>query len=686
MTNIYQTGTFINEQDLWIKLNPLILNAGWSIQSSITDGYDRVYFSTGEDGYAINYIRMVARLQDEVREDFGSKQRLNTDGYSGFVNFLAYQYFPPSGVPTDGYGLIGQFGPTMYFSDNADIRRIDLITAGPTSQTVTDLIGNASSWPASDGPDFDSNCGKSAFDGHKFIYFTSTSGNLYRYNVSTGFTSASLAAPINKFAFSGMTYIATRDRYYLVAPTTVGTPGFQVVLFEFNFNDQLLNTRFIQNPPWNNESRIPLTVGYDKYLYIFRGSNTTPAFARYDVTADTWLSLTTTNVPTLFSGTQMILTTRQQTGRSKHRLYLIPGNGSSALRYLNVEDNGDILDASWTSVSSTPFAQANNNTSLFEWDGYDRILYNPAENGSTGKELYRYSIGLDTWTLVNSNFFPNAINDVADMHLHSAYQSRVKADYYKLNQRYWFFGDKDRFIVVTKDFNGFYTYCYAGAIESYYSNVTKATTTTSISAGLNVVIPVTNTTLFSIGEKIQIQGSSTDIFTNTGLDAKVRKFIKTEHITIEAITPGVSITAFVLNNTYSSGARLAQDIQNTVVTVEGTRWAQALNKPNTSNSYASGDTPEQYYVLQPAISTTYSNLTDLNKRTNQFTLWPYVLASENVTNFSGKEVRGQLKGVFSAGTGTGTSEDIIEINGSQYIIFSIARQEDTRFYVFGPIV
>jgi hypothetical protein len=689
MTAKYQAGTFTHEVDLWKKITDLMLSAGWTVQATIADGYDKVFTSTGEDGYAINYLRVAARKQDEYRENFGYSQRLDSDGYSGFVNFFAYQFFPTTGTSSaDGYSEIGRMGPILYVIDQdsvGDIRRINLITSTAASPRVTDHSANIGFWPDRDAMDQAFNSGGARFDGSKFIYFQHDLGQLRRYNVSTG-TTTFIQQPINRFIANGFTQLKSTDRYYLLGLTNNGTAGFQSILFEFNFNDVLTSSKFIADPPWASSSHAPRIVGYDRYFYAVRGASSTN-FARYDILTNTWTSLTSTNLPNVYSGASMVFVTRQQTGLSKHRIYLLTGNSTNSLRYINVEDDGSILDASWTIATGAPFSSLSGSQPGFEWDGYDGIFYNPGEGGSTLNEFYRYNISTGTWTLVDSNFMPQDINDVCTLQLHNGLQSRVRAENNKPGQKYWLFVDKDRIITITKDASGFYTYCYAGAIESYYDITTKAITTSSVSAGAGVVIPVNNTSRFTIGEKVQIQGvAPTDFFTHVGLDNRTRKFIRTEHFTISAINAGVSITATSLNGNYSAGSRIASDIQNTILTVEGTRWAQALNKPNTTNSFASGDQAEQMYLVQPAVSTTQTALTDLNDRTGQFILWPFVVSSENLTNYSGKEVRGQLKGVFVAGSGTGASEDVIEINGQQYIMFSIARQEDTRFFVFGPVV
>lgn len=688
MTAKYQAGTFVHEIDLWQKLDSLILSAGWSTQATISADHDKVYYSTGEDGYAINYVRMAAKQQDSYRENRGFSQRLDADGYSGFINFFAYQHFPSSGTqPSDGYGEIGKFGPLMYVIDQdtvGDIRRVNLITSTAIAR-VTDHASNINLWPDRNSLDQTANSGSSLFDGQKFIYFQHNSGQFRKYNVSTG-TLTYLGQPIDRFIATGITHLRDTDKSYILGLSNSATSGFHSILYENTFNDTIAG-KFVASPPWNSSSQAPQMVGYDRYFYVVRGSNET-AFARYDVLTNTWTTLTSSNLATVYYSDKMVFVTRQETGLAKHRIYLLTGANTSSHRYINVEDDGSILDASWTTATSSPFANAGNgNQPGFDWDGYDRIFYSPGASGSTTKEFYRYNISTNTWTLIDTNFFPQNLDDVTSFHTHYGLQSRVRAENSKPNQKYWAFIDKDRIVVITKDASGYYTYCYAGAPESFYDTSVKALSTSNVTSGASVVIAVNDTTKFTIGEKVQIQGvSPTDFFTHTGLDSRTRQFIRTEHFTVDAINPGVSITANNLNGDYASGSRIGADIQNTLLTVEGTRWVQALNKPATANDFASGDNSEQIYLVQPAISTAISAASDLNDRTSQFMLWPFIVSSENLTNYSGKEVRGQLKGVYVAGTGVGTSEDIIEINGLQYVIFNIARQEDTRFFVFGPIV
>lgn len=694
MTDIYANGTFSHEIDLFAKVETALLDAGWSAHATLIDGYDKVFYSTGEDGYAINYLRVAAQQGDDYHENTGFRQRRDADGYTGFLNFFTYQYFPSWGTSTlDGYGEAGIYGPVMYHackdSGNTvvgEVLKYNLATSTALDPRVVESKNPIGIWPTSDDAGTGSTAGSAKFDGTKNLYISGYTASLGTGTTSSFDVSRSITTDIHvisgspSYNMKGCTYIEELDAIAFLNLTNITSSVQNGYLQLYDYNDQLIEVRNITPPPWATSSLANESVGYGRYFYAMRGSSTA-TIARYDVLTDTWLTITLTGGTNLSGGGNMTFVTREQTGLPNHRLYYF---NSTTHLYVNIEDNGSIIDSSWTSAAAIPFNSSTKQPG-YEWDGYNNIFYSAGAGGSTKKELYKYSLSGNAFSIVSSNFKSGIIPDVTtEMHLHYGKQSRVRAQFSKL-QKYWAFANKDRLSIVTKDGSGFYTYCYAGAVDSYSDATVKATTTSSVTSGISVVVPVTNTNRFLIGEKVQIQTADpANSFSVTGLDERVRKFINTENTTITDIDPGVSITLATLNGNYNAGAIIATDIQNTMLSVEGLRCVQALNKPNISNSFASGDPVEQTYFCEPAINT--SVLDETNSRTDAVALWPFVVFGDSESSYSGRDFRGQLKGVFATNSGAGVSEDIVEINGQQYIIFEMSRNEDTYLHVFGPII
>lgn len=691
MTDTYTSGTFLHEIDLFTKVETALLNAGWSAHATLIDGYDKVFYSAGEDGYAINYLRVAAQQGDDYHENIGFRQRRDDDGYTGFLNFFTYQYFPSWGTSAaDGYGEAGTFGPIMYLArDTAigNVSRVNMATSTSIDSRIVQLKESIGYWQNTD-----SFVGTSKFEGQRLLYVSGlhsevVAGTIKQFDMTTCTLGDSLVRPPGTNALTLLSGITTlpgdSDHYYmLVLRGDTSYAHLRAFVYKFNYNDEVVSARYTSTPPFATYSYGGKSVGYKNFFYVIQG-NGTDGFFRYDILTDTWLNLSVTNGVTAIAGIGLTFVTRQQTGLPTHRAYLIAG---AVHRYINIEDDGSVIDAAWTSIAA-PTVSSGVTHPGYEWDGYNGIYTQPIATVGQ-QDFYRYNINSNTWTTIAATFFPYDVtsNAYITLSMHYGKQSRVRA-LSGLGQKYWIFANKDRLITITKDAGGFYSYCYAGTIDTYSDTATKATTTSGVTAGSAVVIPVSDTTVFTIGETVQIQGvAPTDYFTVTGLDNRTRQFIRTEHIEVSAINPGVSITATILNGNYSSGSLLATDIQNTMISVEGTRYAQGLNKPNISNLFASGDPVEQTYNCEPAVGENSLNSMDLSPRTNDFRAWPFVVYGDGTTTYSGKDIRGQLSGVLSIGEGSGISEDIIELNGQQYIIFRIARKSEAPIHVFGPIV
>ena len=97
-----------------------LLKQGWVIRSTIVSNRDYVFYSTGSDGYQDIYIRVAAGQYDYRTEGDVQFPDPNGDGYTGYVNFFAYQFFPSGGSANSGSNEIGRTGPALYMIQGED--------------------------------------------------------------------------------------------------------------------------------------------------------------------------------------------------------------------------------------------------------------------------------------------------------------------------------------------------------------------------------------------------------------------------------------------------------------------------------------------------------------------------------------------------------------------------------------
>ena len=116
----FETGTATSTFDLMNKLTTFMAGlSGWTLWSNVGP-YDKVYRSTGSDGYNAIYIRQ--RIGPVEMFLKGSDQWDYGNGDTGFLNFQSYVSFPQDGDAYAGASEIGQFGPRFLFYSGGDAR------------------------------------------------------------------------------------------------------------------------------------------------------------------------------------------------------------------------------------------------------------------------------------------------------------------------------------------------------------------------------------------------------------------------------------------------------------------------------------------------------------------------------------------------------------------------------------
>jgi len=724
----FETGSAANEFELQEKLNSFVLSiSGWSKVSQSGD-FDSVYFSQGEDGYKDIYIRSAG---GQVEPPYSGSQRDLGDGYTGYLNFFTYQFFPEGGDGYDGYGEAGKFGPMLIYgvgrftnalyyqafsqqgSGSSDARRwtrlrnINVDVDGVSVGTDVSLIMD----PAWDGRD-------------NLYYTTGNVASFSKYNFGGEFASV---LQFNPDISSGDAIVYYEDRvtrkryiYMLVggAPTTIRAStaeeqispdfsGLQMRRWDLDDGVWEFGIEGIEWPSVSgsfDSSPGPFIWDGMDNLYLIRARSTTTDWARYNIPTDSWIIFTSESPPTnaphadyrspalpavAVTNQTLVWLDKNISGFSNHRLYTsITAGAASAVYYVDIDGDTKLPVGSWTSAGLTPTPLVDDGNFLLHNNRNRWYFY----KGSTFTDLEVYSAdmtdGTLSWSSIDADYLPTpapGTNRTSAIYS-DGYASRVRTSLYD-STTYWFFGSKDHITVVTKS-DDKYSFCYMGAISPHASTSPAAKTVTDILPGTNEEIQITDIRgEFIIGQRMYISdvvdgGGGTE----TGdVENIPRNFMPTEFFTITDVSPGVSITVDQINNRYSAGSRIGLDPQPVGITMDGFDKIQMLNSINTFDS-SGGFSMALNIAKLETVKESVVNASGGDARRNLYALWPInILNSEaNDTSLSGEEARGSLIGVFAtSGTGTLVTEDTISVGENTYITFDVSTSKNFR-YVFGP--
>lgn len=727
----FQTGFAANECELHEIIHAFLIDTGWTLRAEIGP-FDRVYYSQGEDGYNDIYIRCRAQLAQPWRssENVGGRQFDIKDGYSGYVNFFAYQYFPETNDGYDGYGEAGLFGPRFYwfrgdsgggddevyyqhaFSQDSGNRKWKFI-----GSHVDDLPRDKTSPLAN---------GRGAFDGTRYFY--SLANTFFRFNqfdvhndtcvhiTESGPNSqnppANLVWVYDKETRKAYMYYVVEGRSGRGHGTAMDTGAIAGDMARIDLETGVMHMGF--NGPtevWdldgsNNYQMEGSHMTWDggNYMYCVRNElNNRREVARYSFITNHWSRL-----PDLPADSDrhipMIFVHKTLTNASYNRLYIPVSNSGWKLYYIDLDDNSGEAIGSWTSAGDLP-VNFFSLSGLLCTNGMNRMYMAP---GGGNDDLYyaKLTDGTLTWNL-ESNYFPETVLDEGDFWYVDGYASRVRTTMYG-NTKYWLVGSKDHLIVVTRpvpygrntfmDSEGTstelhnieykYDYCYVGGIDPYTSTSTNAKTTSDVFAGSSVVIPIQLFKgEFSVGQKMFICNATgkDPLVVSNDVEGSTKKFMAMEQFEITNVIPGVSITADSLNNNYPSGSRLAFDPQPVGITFNGMDKIQMLNHINTTNDAGSTDMSESIASLESA-SDEIVNASGADERRGSYSLWPVSIVNEGIeAAYSGSEVRGKLIGIFAVSSNNISNEDVVTIGQNTYAVFNFDTSKGYYFAV-GPIV
>ena len=209
---------------------------------------------------------------------------------------------------------------------------------------------------------------------------------------------------------------------------------------------------------------------------------------------------------------------------------------------------------------------------------------------------------------------------------------------------YWLFADLDHFSVITKP-STTYVAAYYGVIRRYWS-ASIAISTGGVSAGSNVVVPVSNASIFTAGRAYIIKDNA-----------------NLQRCTVSAVDIGANtITIASLSTAFTTGAKIGEDPQPVLLSrTDLVGCGVMINKWDGYNTPIHLMTFGMYCTIQDSVLTD----SDRDSRYGYAAIYPCLVTSTD-------EVRGELIGIYRCGTDAGGTDDTILIGSTSYRLFSLA--------------
>lgn len=730
---VFETGTVTNSHELIHKIFGKLADIGWTkvatLQTDVNDadGYDLVFYSSGEENNHDIYIRVAAGLSDRD-SNIGDAQLPFSDGYTEFINGFAYQYFPSGGTSaSEGFNEIGRFGPSLYmFHSDAstepegNLDELNIWKAPESSSTPLDRkkiveLSSASAKSLDYSP--------YGFDGYANIWGTSEDHSImYRYSLysnSVNTLNVDTATPYRNANIVDTGMIRTREGKRYIYWQAAGTNTELDSTYTFRFDvDNIRNERGFANSmpfthsvtsissrprggwgpvPGTKRKRYAINGAPNhRLMYFAPGSmndsdeSASADWTYFDGELGKWHeSVINPAAPWELSdsagshGSRALFVTKERSGYEYDRLYVCRGDSSTGFASITIDDDG-YATGSWTIHDNLPVLlnrQAGRIVSV-----YGHILYFTAAFETT--RIYKWAFPNDptesgSWALVAEpgHYSIEDLNSdaqplVAVDHL----CNRVSISEFE-NNTYWIFADLNRLVVVVKNAHGKYNYMYVGAFQPYASN--KTTRLAQVSMAGATSIAVNSPSIFEVGKRYMIsdtQGGGITIYSQFG---EPKNVAYSEIFTVLGVAGNIILTT-VLSNAYSTNSIIGQDPVPVMSRISGMEKAQTFDFISLDSDINDNfqNIPWRRYDIRGTVSDAIADASSNNDRSKETFLYSFILIGEN-DEVSGREVRGQLIDVYSAGTRL-VSEEEIAVGSQTYIAFDIDTSEETQRIVVGP--
>jgi hypothetical protein len=702
----FQTGIITNSHELVDKIYGFLLSIGWTNVATLKtgennpypDGYDFVFHSSGENGIDDIYIRIAAGESDKI--PIGDIQHPYTDGYTGFINAFAYQHFPSTGTsPEDGFNELGVYGPSLYVADYTGsdyygyVDEYNLVKSGESSRfrRLIDLGGLVQT-------------DVGTFDGKRFVYQEVRSGSSYPFRrgdlYSDNYVNRATQST-NSEASNTAPFVRLDDgteRIYMTV--NVVNENYQKRwLARFNVNDNTWTIDGIDGPPWGTDGgsfgcqcagvkrkRQP----HNYWMYVFRGASSGgeyPHWAQFNINDEVFSGYNSPNAPWgLGQYTSYkpfcLYVTKEQSGYENDRVYIWEGDNRTGFASIAIDNDG-YATGNWATHSSTVENQAGG---LKAQCVGKTIIMSGTQNYPQGLYKWELPTGDPTqsgsWELVSNTWFRNELTTGSFIfHVHNHLCNRARVSEFETNT-YWLFADLNRLVVVVKNAQSKYEYIYVGRFQPYANPI--STTLTEDAYEGATTIKVADHSLFEINEKYMICETTgkNGMYVASDVINYQKLLAPSELFTVVKNSGNGELIISKLRATYYSGSRVGEDPMPITSRVHSIEKGQTFDVINLIDDDGYADPAWQTYKLVPTVSDNFANATDIDERFLGTYLYSIVLLSEG-DSFIGKEVRGQLIGVYSCGTSI-ASEEEVTVGSKTYVAFDIDESGQNQRIVIGP--
>lgn len=688
---VYKTGYVNNSHELSHIVHSSMIEAGWrNVAGLKPDGYDCVLYSTGTDGYRDIYVRAAAGMSDRVMT--GDVQFPSNDGYTGFVNFLCYQYFEGN----SGSSEIGKVGPLVYIaalSEQPSIMK-EYNPKSENTRTYVSVTDSAQFWYPKYG---------GATDGRRRIYHTQSWYDYAKFLMWHDLGYDNLYDSINNsiyvttyfHPYRNLTFARKNSNSPMIWQLAESSKSW------ITYNIQTLEVLGTTSTSVNSISpyaTCPWTISFStawvvqgtrrtgkKYLYVGRTGSTTD-FARYNIDADTWETLSALPYA-CGEGSRAVMVPREASGYAYDRLYVTRAGSTTTFFSVFLDDAGDIL-GSWTTHTVVPFSAGPETDEMFfcgkavylydgNGGGSSPVLYswtlptNPTDGGSWISHGNPYGAIFGYTPMVG----PDEKGHVWAQQMNNL-SSRVPVDEHEWTE-YWLFVNKDRIVAVTRtpgSSGDKYYYAYAGLFETFSD--TSVTTTKSIASSGDTTISVEDVGIFKVGSKYMILNTKSNGVLQTFPNGEQEYIGDSEQIIIQSVSkPNSSITVTAaLKRTYPSGSKIGEDPQPVCVSLVELEKCQTLNAVHTGwmdstfDKYLSHDRAYNMYKYQLVTQTTTSSRSGSQ-------LYPAAFRCDAISGRTVTDSRGKLIGFYFRNTSGGIKPpEAITVGEKTYMGFNSPSQ------------
>lgn len=647
----YETNSVLSLNDFYDALITFMTANGWTLHDTITTR-DKVLTSTGTDGKRNMTYRLTAN------SEAGRPYKDPSNSHQAIPQVLVRGYSNWDAGTNTGTGEFGHWGPNIVTAQNGDpamwMYRIDGFTPPIAGSGI-----EYSYWSTKSN-----NFLPIQHDGFRkgiMWNFTGTGQFIFQDIVTaqTGSTNGANGSSTSSDNRPAWVHDLTTNKDYMYCLLA-------------NASDSLRYQRCdLEALTWTTLTAPALATNPGDAQSVWDGADTiyvhcaatTNVFKKYTISTATWTTLAvspTTRISHTGGSRNAIFIPASVSGHTEDAVYMFLGNTTNIYRY-NVTSN------TWTTINTAWATHNATNGDFIEWDGAGFIYWHFPFNSA----IYRISVTdltLTSWVSLGN--VQSAGHSTTANYFLNHLATKVRASNV-LSNTYYFLGDADSMIVVTKVGTGStakYYWMYMGKYDTSYRD-SVMTLTAGATVGVRPTVTVDSTAGFVVGETVTIYNPTTAV---------------SEQIVIFDIPSGTTFRPNNLVNSYAIGSRVGVDpIQHIL---SGDCGFGCL--PTSPKGYKS-DYEQAMYHVEPILDIIGSNRGAPSVR-GSYNPCPYLIFNP-YSALDKYETLGTLRNVFSlpnAAFPKPQAEDILIVAGQQYKYFPSSVKDvsaDTRGIVIGPI-